>query len=304
MKDVYNHNGRYNNLLKEIKNFNPNRKVTFIKYNQYCVTRNLSIARKITLLNCLKVCLGDNEIQKPTRLSIYNIIQKIDNSNKSPNTKRDYKLAYRSYLSSLGINKSLIELVAVGNPKIRKPKQIITKPLYLKMKTDKTRLFVGLQQETGCRPSEELTLKYANIEYTDFGVNITVSGKTGTRTLPITDIEIVKLLLEDHKKIKDNNEYLFNFSYSYISRVVKKMLKENDYPDTYLYAFRKSKATILFSKLPEQIVKKYMGWSKSSKMADTYSFINQNMMTDAIIEMNKARGITDKKQKNLYNWGS
>ena len=76
------------------------------------------------------------------------------------------------------------------------------------------------------------------------------------------------------------------------------MLKKG-YDDTYMYLFRKSKATQLFETLPEQLVKKYMGGSKNSKMAKVYSFPRQEKLTDAIIKMNQSREIPKKLQTNL-----
>ncbi len=302
MKDLYNHKDRYNHLLNQIQTFNPKRRREFSRFHKYMITRELSLARKITLLNNLKAFFKTEDIKPTTRINIYNIIQKIDRINKSPNTKRDYKLAYRSYLKSIGTDEKLIELIAVGNPDIRKPKKIIDKPLYPYMNSKDEQLFVRLLQETGARPGEIMNIRHKHIEFTDFGAYLTITGKTGTRTIPI--IDTVPMLQENRKTAKNQEDYMFWFTYGHISKQVAKMLKKQGYEDTYMYLFRKSKATELFETLPEQLVKKYMGWSKNSKMAKVYSFPRQEKLTDAIIQMNQARGIPKKMQTNLNNWGA
>ena len=152
----------------------------------------------------------------------------------------------------------------------------------LKLESPHHKAYLHVTIETGARIGEIMNIRYTDIEYTDFGAYITVDGKTGTRTIPITDS--VKMLLAQHKKAENEDDYIFWFSYDFIRRKIKIMLKDAGYSDTYMYMFRKSRATLLFSDLPEQIVKKYMGWTKSSRMAEFYSFIPQEVMTAAILE--------------------
>ncbi len=303
MRDIYNSKNRYKALLAQIQAMQPEKRIVFKRFHQYCITRDLSLARKINLLTNLSIILGNKDIKKPTRLYIYKIISKIEKTNKSENTRRDYKLAFRSYLRSIGTKKTLIELIATGNPAIRKPKKLIEdKEIWKNMPEDYLKLFVRFAHESGARPGELFNLTYNDIEYKPFGVNVTLDGKTGPRTIPI--IDSAQMLMQSHKIAHSNEDYVFSQGYGHFSNKVSKMLKNQGYPDTYLYIFRKSRATELFSKLPEQVVKKYMGWTKSSKMAETYSFIPQQNLTDAIINMNTARGIPKKLQTNLSNWGA
>lgn len=81
-------------------------------------------------------------------------------------------------------------------------------------------------------------------------------------------------------------------------------LKENGYPDTYPYVFRKTKATEIGESMPEQLGKKFLGWTKNSRMFEVYCFPRQEKLEDAIIRMNTARGISVRFQKSLYNWGA
>ncbi len=303
MRDIYNHNNRYKALLTQTEAMQPEKRLAFRRFHQYCITRDLSLARKINLLANLNMVLGNKDIKRPTRLYIYKIVSKIEKTNKSENSRRDYKLAFRSYLHSIGTDKSLIDLIATGNPAVRKPKKLIEdKEIWKNMPEDYLQLFVRFAYESGARPGELFNLTYNDIEYKPFGADVTLDGKTGPSTIPI--IDSAQMLMQSQKTAHSNEDYVFPQGYTHFTNKVAVMLKKQGYSDTYLYIFRKSRATELFSKLPEQVVKKFMGWSKSSRMAETYSFIPQQQLTDSILNMNTARGIPKKFQTNLNNWGA
>lgn len=302
MRDIYNSEQRLKALLTQIQAMQPEKRIVFKRFHQYCITRDLSLARKINLLANLNTVLGNNNIQKPTRLYIYKMVSKINATNKSENTRRDYKLAFRSYLFSIGTDKNLIDLIATGNAAVRRPKRLVDPDIWKNMSEEHLRRFARFGYESGARPGELFNLTYSEIEPKPFGVDVTLDGKTGPRTIPI--IDSAQILLDAQKSAYSLDDYVFPEGYSHYANKVSKMLKNQGYPDTYLYIFRKSRATELFSKLPEQVVKMFLGWSKGSKMAETYSFIPQQNLTDSIINMNTAGGIPTDHQRNLNNWGA
>ena len=124
IRDIYNLNQRYRNQLAEIKTFYPIKKKAFLNFNRYMITRDLSIARKVKLLNNLKTFINTQALKSNTRNTIYNTVSIIEAMDRSPNTKRDYKVVYRSYLRSIGTKRELIDLIAVSTPEIRKPKNL------------------------------------------------------------------------------------------------------------------------------------------------------------------------------------
>lgn len=275
-----------------------------IEYDGYCVARDLTVARRIKLLHHVRALLQHTDIKEDvTRQELYNVLKYIESRDRRKNTKRDDKIALRSYLLSLCVKRELIDMVVVGNPEFRIPKKLIwDMTIWQNMKTEEERVLVWTTQRSGGRPGEILNLKYRDIDIIPGGVNLNVNGKTGRRLIPI--LEDITPLLNYCEKAKSSGDYLFPKSYRYYTKQIKKMLKKKGYPDTYPYVFRKTKATEISENMVEQLGKKFLGWSKNSRMFEIYCFPRQEKLEDAIVRMNKSRGIPLKFQKSLYNWGA
>ncbi len=147
MRDIYNYEQRYSNQLKQINTYYPAKRKAFHNFNNFMITRDLSITRKITLISNLNAFITKNIIKSKSRTTIYETIALINKMDRAPNTIRDYKLAYKSYIHSIGTNKDLIELIKVGNPTVRVPKFILDKPLYPYMETLKEKGLVDYSRK-------------------------------------------------------------------------------------------------------------------------------------------------------------
>lgn len=289
--------------MVEIKRFEPKKRLQLIQFNRYCISRNLSIARKIKLIRHIKILLKDNNLDNITKLKIYKLLEKIDTKDLMINTKRDYKIALRAFLKSIDTQQELINIIIPGSVDIKQPRQIIKDPnLWQNMKTKKEQLFVRLAKESGARPGELLNLRYDDIDSAYFGFIIHLNGKTGERPFPI--IDSAKMLKEDMKQNPSHEEYVFNFSYDSIRRKVAIMLKNAGYTDTYMYLFRKTTSSEFFFKYPEQVVKRLLGWSKNSSMTKVYDCMPTQNAIDVVVQSNQSRGIPKKLQTNLNNWGA
>lgn len=270
-------------------------------FRLYCISRNLSLPRIIKQVRHIKILMQTNNLENITKNRLFRMIEKINNSPLSTNTKRDYKIAIRAYLKSIDLKHDLLDYVVLEKCAERIPKKLIKDPVWKNMETEKEKLFLRILQETGARPAEILNLKYSDIEYIDFYALITVTGKTGTRPIPL--IDSAQMLMQNHRIAEPHEDYVFTFPYDSIRRKVSQMLKKEGYKDTYFYIFRKTKSTEWFSIYPNQIVKKLLGLTKNSRMHKHYDWIVQQQVIDIHINKQKS-AIHNIHQQNLYNFST
>lgn len=142
--------------------------------------------------------------------------------------------------------------------------------------------FVAVIFEGGFRISELLTMRLCDVEPTDFGFRVMVSGKTGFRTVPlISSAPLLSLYIENHPRKEDlhgplwvhfgqRNRYdslSYFAAYNMIRELAKRAgVKKRIYP----HLFRHSAATRDAKFLTEAEMKIKYGWDQSSKMAAVY----------------------------------
>ena len=304
MQDIHNYERKYDNLMREIKTLKPEKRNCLRNYANYCRAKNLSKARTLKLVRHIKITIERHkltETKQINRAKIYKIINSIDDYKyNKQNTTRDYKTALKQYLKYLNVDKKDIDIIRPGAVGIREPQELVLdKNIAKNMSGEKERLFVELSQEIGTRPGEMFNLRYNDIKRTDWGALVTLNGKTGQREVPV-------IKCADRLPYKQSKDYVFTFQYPYIYNKVKKMLKKQGNEDTYLYIFRKTRATEVLAELPGQLANQYMGWTKDSKMPKTYSFIKLlpgKPLIEAVLKTNKAKDTPEEtKQIKLSNW--
>ncbi len=300
MRDIHNYEERLKNLIAELKTLTPKRKRLLLNYKNHCRAINLSKARTIKLVRHIKLMMERHKLPPEkhiTKAKIYKIINSIDDADYKKNTKRDYKTALRQYLKYLKINKELRDIIHPGPVVIREPQELITEEnMGQYMSRGAERLYVELSQEIGPRPGEMFNLTYNDIKRTDWGALVKLTGKTGTRVLPV-------IKCAGKLPFKHSNDYVFSFQYSYIYNKTKKMLKKQGKEDTYLYIFRKTRGSEVLAELPGQLANMYMGWTKDSKMPKTYNFINLlpgTPLIDAIRQMKRVRVVRQQEKPQIW----
>jgi len=157
--------------------------------------------------------------------------------------------------------------------------------------------------ESGCRVGEVASIKLGDVTPTDYGLRVTVKGKTGVRVIPLVDsARYLSEWLNAHPRGDDPNAPLFvclstnkwgqPLGRHGIRGVITKLarragVKKRIYP----HLFRHTRATVLARVLSEASLKKVMGWSPSSPMAQVYVHLSGRDVEEDLL---MARGLKPK----------
>lgn len=190
-----------------------------------------------------------------------------------------------------------------------KPEEI--KALLKSTDSLKWRAIITLLSESACRPQELRSLKWKDIKFTDDGADITLFSekKREARTIPIKDCVIhLKRWKQEYITEVRPEHYVFPYKNpnkemcaDILNRQFKRFCIKAGIREINPYMFRHTKLTFMYNKLPEQIVKKFAGHSKSSKMMEIYSHISNKDVKDTILkEIYNIKELTE-EQKNKYD---
>lgn len=213
------------------------------------------------------------------------------NSDLSDETKADYWIMFRIFVKWLKPKIDTTIYILKLRKKIKLPEEILTldeiRKIILSLKSIRYRSMISLLYDSGCRPSELLTLHLGNIMFDDDGLIVLFNGKTGTRRVRIiTTLDSDKFLKE---YLQFNNQYLIfgRMSIERLNQIVKESAQKiGIHKRVYSYIFRHSRATHLASYLTEQQMKVYLGWSMSSKMVSVYVHLSGRDIDSRILELN------------------
>ncbi len=137
-------------------------------------------------------------------------------------------------------------------------------------KDDDTKDLIRLLWETGCRINEIIELRVGDIRFFGSYALIHVDGKTGPRSVPVfRNREMLRRLLED----KLPGRLLFPLHYvTYAVRLRNALKKANVDKYVTYHSFRHTRTSrLLKAGMPDQLIKKMMGWRPESKMLNVYS---------------------------------
>lgn len=153
--------------------------------------------------------------------------------------------------------------------------------------------------ETGCRIMEVLNLRAGDVDFQDGCAVLHVDGKTGPRPVPVCEgVGIVRDLIAH----RHPDERLFPLTYlAYYTRfqkIVRRARGNGLTKDVTFHSFRHSAATRYLRRgMPEQIVKKMMGWAPDSSMLNTYC----HMCPDDVVESLKRINGQNRQQGFHYD---
>ena len=207
-------------------------------------------------------------------------------------TRRDYLLTLKYFLRFRGVDTSFKVTPKKSEIKKLRPTQLLT-PSEVKRLVDASddlmiRVMILLLWETGIRIGELLNIRKEDIEETEYGFLIRVSGKTGVRAVPV--IMSAPQLAQYLNSVGQGK--LFNISYDHFRYVLKKLaekagIKKRIYP----HLFRHSRATLLAKKrVGEHIMRQYFGWDEDSEMPSIYVHLAASDVEDAILELYEYEG--------------
>jgi integrase/recombinase XerD len=131
---------------------------------------------------------------------------------------------------------------------------------------------IELLTESGCRIREALNLTKDDIEVQNDFVIITVTGKTGTRIVPLLKDNLTSFLY--HVAIVDTDK-IFPITYWTINYQFQNIYKKaNVKVSKIFHIFRHTKATYLLEQgVSESIIKQFLGWTSNSPMIARYTHL-------------------------------
>jgi integrase len=150
------------------------------------------------------------------------------------------------------------------------------------------RALIEFLVESGCRIGEVMNLEAQDITSDESFLYVTVTGKTGERTIPLFRDNLPSfqyhLVIQSTGPVFHSRWYK-EYPISY--RAVLDMITNIFYNagvrkrKRTIHIFRHTKATYLVEiGVPEAIIKKFMGWSESSQIITTYTHLTNKSVKD------------------------
>lgn len=229
-------------------------------------------------------------------------------------TLEGYKASLKVFYKWAGKPEIVADLKYQGKGKInrsRKPDFRITPAefdlLINASDNARDRAIISLLYDSGIRIGELLTLRNRDVLYDDYGLKITVTGKTGTRNVRVIgdSVGYMRAWQNIHPDLFDDDAWLFcgighdmrgkttikepmNHSqvYMMLKKVKTRAIVFGFPPGKRInpHKFRHNRATELAPKLPGVILDKVMGWNLDSKMPAVYLHLNDEETDRTVLE--------------------
>jgi integrase len=332
--DIYNFEKRLESTLKELRN--PSEKSDWnnvslanrqkiVEFQNHLYARGVSSGRVIKYIYTLKAIskmLG-KDFKDATKQDIERILSMLRKA-KNPRTgntyteytQKDFKVVLKIFFQWLyGFsNKKYPPLVDWFTSTMKVNKTVLPENLLtpqevnsmIKATNDpKTKAFIAVIYETAARPSEIISLRWHDVQDTDYGKTIMVRGKTGMRKLFLVfsapylvswmnihpnreKNEPYAPLWVGHRNLKQRKEDVFEpLTYAAFLKAVQRTAKEVGIKKKInLYTFRHSRLTLLSKLMKGSIVKQLAGHSPSSTTLDkVYVHLSSEDLEEAVLDM-------------------
>ena len=164
-----------------------------------------------------------------------------------------------------------------------------------------TRALIAVLYDSAARISEILSLKWRNVDLTEYGARLRITGKTGERTIAIVkSAPYLKLWIEHHDEGGDPEAYVFyamwkgrhHMTPGGVQSILNQLCDKTGIPRFSPHQLRHTRLTELAKKMPEQILKSYAGWTNASTMASVYVHLSGKDTERALLEV---EGVQDKE---------
>lgn len=180
------------------------------------------------------------------------------------------------------------------------PDELLTpeevKNLILATRNQRDRAMISMLWESGARVSEIGTLQIRNVQFDEYGCQVTLDGKTGMRRIRlVSSAPDLMDWLNVHPSHDNPDSYIWlnlnnlrkPMEYRAIGTMIEKVgrragIKKPLNP----HHFRHSRATFMSQHLTEAQMKEYFGWTQDSRMAARYIHLSGKQVDDAILRFN------------------
>ncbi len=305
---IYNQERNLFNAERRIRNetYSDEHKEALLKFEDYLYSESLSLFRIEKHLSQINVIIRTFPDLKPRGLNdddVIRVLGWIEKTKTNIETNTSYKTTLKKYLA-FQKSPELCDLVKIKkrktNPKL--PEEILTVPEIKQLITAATnsrdKAFITGIYEAGARITEFGTLKIKHVVFDEYGIKLTVNGKTGMRVVRLVfSVPYLINWLEVHPFRDDPEAPLWvtdlkagfapkQMMYGGFDKLIKKTaLLAGIKKRIYNQIFRHSRATHTASKLSESQMKIVFGWTADSDMPKIYIHLSGEDVDDAVLNM-------------------
>jgi len=174
----------------------------------------------------------------------------------------------------------------------------------------------AVHNEAGTRIGEILTMKIKHVQLDQYGANLLVDGKTGSRKIRIVlSVPYLTKWINVHPMKDDPEAPLWIFismansfgkpmTYSGFNNILRKRVRQAGLTKRiYSHIFRHKEITEMASKLTEAESRMRHGWGKSSPMPARYTHLNQGDLDNKILQMKGVKKEEEKDEMELRECG-
>ncbi len=175
---------------------------------------------------------------------------------------------------------------------------------------------LAVHNEAGTRIGEILTMKIKHVQLDQYGANLLVDGKTGSRKIRIVlSVPYLTKWINVHPMKDDPEAPLWVFismansfgkpmTYSGFNNILRKRVRQAGLTKRiHSHIFRHKEITEMASKLTEAESRMRHGWGKSSPMPARYTHLNQEDLDNKILQMKGVKKEEKKEEMELRECG-
>lgn len=321
--DAHNYRKKLQTKLSAIRKakIRPTDKKDVFAYYDDMVARGISVPRLEKVMHHLHflALMTKKPIRSLDRQGIVSLVRDIEmRETWSASTKRDYRSVLKTFYRWLKgaddypAEVKWIKTTMPGNGKL--PEDLLTEEEVGRMieaaTSPRDKAIVSMLYESGCRVGEILDMRVKDVQPARHGFMARVSGKTGERrVLLVFSASFIGMWLNAHPLRENPDAPLWVTRFNKFCDPKKHWKTAHgdtycplDYPGVSLvlrtqarrcgikkrvnpHNFRHSRATFLASRLTEQQLKHYMGWSQSSNMTARYVHMSGRDVDGALLGM-------------------
>ena len=309
--DIYNYAHLLDRAVMAVSNPVSTRNTeTILEFEKYCFAEGLSKPRVIKYMRTLKMIAEflEKNFDEATRKDIETVLYKVETSEYSPWTKRDYKVTLKKFYQWLrGCDKNAHEYpdevkwmkTTIKDKDLLLPDQLLTEDELMKLvnaaENPRDKAFIITLYESGARIGELGSLRIRDLSFKENHAVLMLHGKTGARRIPVVaSVPQLATWIENHP-LKSNpdaplwinlgtaNKYQA-MSYPALAKIVKTVAKRAGIKKKItLHRLRHSRATFLASRLTEAQMSQVFGWRQGSKMPSVYVHLSGRDIDDALL---------------------
>jgi len=319
--DVHNSKRRLEQALENIEKdetISEKNKKAIYDFHNYAIAQGLTLSRVLRYLYDIRNLAHylKKDFDQTTRADIEKVLTELEKSEYAEYTKHGFRIIIRIFYKWLrgSNNPEEVSWYKIKQPKnkIKLPETLLTEQDIAKLidvaDNPRDRAFVSILYESGCRIGEMLSIQLKHIKFDEYGAQLIVDGKTGTRRVRvITSVPYLTTWLNAHPKKNDPEAPLW------ISYLTKELVGYHCYNKMLVtlknraelkkavnpHNFRHSRATYLANHLTEAQMKELFGWTKDSDMASVYVHLSGRDVDRALLKTHGIKMEDTQEEKSL-----